>query len=110
MNDTVSPSNSDLLAYYQFNQGVACGDNLGITMLTDSTSNGLDGTLTNFSMSGDCISNFSSNVPSIGVIIENGILNLTHDGGILLKGQDGNCYLVYINVNGGLVHEIRPCP
>ena len=41
-----------LVAYYNFNEGVAGGDNTGITKLTDLTGNG-DGTLYNFVLKGN---------------------------------------------------------
>jgi hypothetical protein len=41
-----------LLLYYNFNQGTAGGDNSGITTLNDITPNGLNGTLTNFALTG----------------------------------------------------------
>lgn len=37
-----------LLAYYNFNQGTAGGNNIGLTTLTNSVSGGSNGTLTNF--------------------------------------------------------------
>jgi len=43
---------SGLVAYYNFNQGIAGGDNSGITALNDLTSNGRNGTLTNFTKTG----------------------------------------------------------
>ena len=49
-------------------------------------------------------------LPDIAIKVENGILNLTDGGGILLKGQDGNCYLIYIDENANLIHRLRPCP
>ncbi len=42
-----------LTAYYNFNQGVANANNAGITTLTDVTSNANNGTLHNFSLSGN---------------------------------------------------------
>ena len=60
MESTVSPSTPGLVAYYQFDQGTACGNNTGITAVTDATGNGLDGNLTNLSMSGGCKSNLAS--------------------------------------------------
>ncbi|MFT4756291.1 MAG: hypothetical protein ACI91R_000936, partial [Vicingaceae bacterium] len=48
-----APSNqTDLLAYYDFNQGAAAVSNSGETTLTDRTVNGNNGTLTNFTLSG----------------------------------------------------------
>lgn len=43
---------SGLVAYYKFNQGMAGVNNLGVTTLTDSSSNGLNGTLNNFGLAG----------------------------------------------------------
>ena len=48
---------SGLVAYYNFNQGVAGGDNSAISTLNDKTSNGRNGTLTNLTKTGT-ISNF----------------------------------------------------
>ncbi len=41
-----------LVAHYTFNQGVANGNNAGVTTLIDGTSNGNNGTLTNFALNG----------------------------------------------------------
>lgn len=41
-----------LVAYYQFNEGVASGSNAGITSLPDLSGNGNNGTLLNFALSG----------------------------------------------------------
>jgi len=41
---------SGLVSYYKFNQGVANADNTAITSLTDSSSNGNNGTLMNFTL------------------------------------------------------------
>ena len=49
-------SESGLEAYYNFNQGSVNSNNSGQTVLTDQTSNGYNGTLTNFGLTG-----FSSN-------------------------------------------------
>lgn len=46
----------------------------------------------------------------IGVEILDGTLYIDNDNGILLKGKDGNCYLIFVNNNGALVHELSPCP
>jgi hypothetical protein len=48
---------SGLVAYYNFDQGIASGDNTGQTTLTDKSANGYDGTLENFALSGSS-SNF----------------------------------------------------
>ena len=43
---------SNLLAYYNFNQGTASGSNSGVTTLTDVTGNGHNATLSNFALTG----------------------------------------------------------
>jgi len=43
---------SGLIAYYQFDQGTADGNNSGLTTLADSSASGLNGTLANFDLSG----------------------------------------------------------
>ena len=49
-------------------------------------------------------------VPENKVIIDEGVLFQEDAEGILLKGRNGNCYLIYVNDNGVLVTEERPCP
>lgn len=44
------------------------------------------------------------------VIVDEGTLYSKIAEGILLKGRDANCYLLYINAQGILSTEIRPCP
>ncbi|MCB0520249.1 MAG: hypothetical protein H6577_28315 [Lewinellaceae bacterium] len=41
-----------LVAYYNFNQGIAGGNNAGVTTLDDLTTNNNDGTLTDFALTG----------------------------------------------------------
>jgi hypothetical protein len=51
-----------LVAYYQFNQGMAGGSNTGLTNLPDQSGNGYNGTLTNFALTGTS-SNWVSGAP-----------------------------------------------
>ena len=51
MNSEFTLAQTNLVAYYNFNQGVAGGTNTGITTLPDFTTN-YDGTLNNFGLSG----------------------------------------------------------
>ncbi len=56
--DKSVPANANgLAAYYKMNQGIAEGDNSSISLLTDSGSNNLNGTLNNFTKTG-ATSNF----------------------------------------------------
>ncbi|NJM79720.1 MAG: LamG domain-containing protein [Flavobacterium sp.] len=45
-------SQTGLVAYYQFNQGVDSENNMSLTVLTDASGNGYNGTLTDFSLNG----------------------------------------------------------
>jgi hypothetical protein len=63
---------SGLFGYYDFNQGTAGGSNSGTTTLTDLTSNGNNGTLGNFALTGST-SNWVANTitppPALSVTI-----------------------------------------
>lgn len=50
---------SGLVALYHFDQGTVNADNSAITMATDASSNGNDGTLTNFDLTGGATSNWA---------------------------------------------------
>jgi len=52
MNGELPSGQTGLLAYYQFNQGIASADNTAITSLTDSSGNNYNGTLSNFTLTG----------------------------------------------------------
>src|SRR5690606_37613761 len=43
----------NLIAYYNFNQGVAGANNLGLNTLMDSSPNNISGTLNGFSLNGN---------------------------------------------------------
>ncbi len=52
MSYNVTGSETGISAYYNFNQGTSGGTNTGITTLIDSSVNGLNGTLYNFTLTG----------------------------------------------------------
>lgn len=52
MNTELTGTETGLVAYYQFNQGITAGDNTSISTVTDKTTNALNGTLTNFAKTG----------------------------------------------------------
>lgn len=64
MNCELSGSESGLVAYYKFDNGIASGNNSGIINLPDYTINANNGTLTNFGLTGS-----SSNWVSPGGVI-----------------------------------------
>ncbi|MBN2664532.1 MAG: LamG domain-containing protein, partial [Bacteroidales bacterium] len=60
-------SQTGLISYYDFNQGIAGGNNTGITSLTDLTGN-FNGTLNNFLLNGlisNFVDNFSTLIPEV---------------------------------------------
>ncbi len=48
--------------------------------------------------------------PENKVVIDQGVLFQNDAEGILMKGRNGNCYLLYIDGSGQIVAEERPCP
>jgi len=52
MNIEINEHDSDMLAYYKMNHGIANGTNTGVTTLADVTGYGNNGTLVNFALSG----------------------------------------------------------
>lgn len=65
MNTQLAGNESGLVAYYDFNEGTAGGNNSGVTTLYDRTSNGYNGTLNSFTLSGST-SNWVAGASSTG--------------------------------------------
>ncbi len=61
-NCTVPPNSPGLTLYYDFEQGIANGNNTTITSIVDRTANGNDATLYNFALTGTT-SNFTDATP-----------------------------------------------
>ncbi len=82
-NNELLGNESGLVAYYKFNQGIAGGNNMAITTLTNSTVNALSGTITNFTLSG-ATSNFLSGSPVLPPpathLHFDGVNDLVHNG------------------------------
>jgi hypothetical protein len=68
MNTELSGSESGLVTYYNFNQGIANGTNTGLTTLYDKTSNAYNGTLNNFALTGTASNYVGGNSFSIAPI------------------------------------------
>ena len=62
MNNELSGSESNLVAYFKFNEGIACGNNTSVTTLVNSAATGAqyNATLSGFAFNNSCISNFIS--------------------------------------------------
>ena len=107
MNTELAGNEPGLIAYYNFNEGVAAGVNTGINSLTDKTSNTYNGTLNNFALSGTT-SNWVNGAP------------LVYDGTSALKASssayaikqsypastDGYYWIKNANLNGGNPFQI----
>lgn len=65
INAEINPTYPSLVAFYNFNEGIACCDNTGLTTLPDGMDVN-DGTLNNFGLSGDCTSNWVAGAPALG--------------------------------------------
>ena len=81
----LSGTESGLVAYYNFNQGIANGNNAGLTVLDDRSPTNADGTLTGFALTGNA-SNWSgpgalTDAPGLGCCPTNLYVN-----GIITSG------------------------
>jgi hypothetical protein len=73
-------SESGLLAYYNFNQGIAGGNNSIITTVSDKTANILNGTLTNFAKTGSTSNFVVSATPALLIPKSNAYSAITTSG------------------------------
>jgi hypothetical protein len=115
MNCAVSDTASGLLAYYEFNDGTANGNNAGRTTLFDGATNKVNGTLTNFALNGstsnyvaDYKSNYLSLQSSVGSTNCNNTLgnaiaaDFTGDGAKDIIATDWNANTrLYVNAGHG---------
>ncbi len=117
MNCELQGSESGLVAYYQFNQGVDQADNTSITTLTDATSNGNDGTLTNFTLTGTT-SNWlagspvetGSVVPTTPIVTTPVTYNQNDTASALTATTGGSGLLWYTAATGGTGSTSAPTP
>ncbi|MCB9282851.1 MAG: HYR domain-containing protein [Lewinellaceae bacterium] len=65
MNLEINTTYSGLVAFFNFNEGIACCDNTGLTTLPNGQ-NGPDGTLIGFSLAPGCASNWVAGAPALG--------------------------------------------
>ncbi|MEE9438718.1 MAG: hypothetical protein V3V14_06930 [Saprospiraceae bacterium] len=49
-------------------------------------------------------------IVDVAMKLDGGSFYIENENGIILKGKDGNCYLIYIDINGVLTTEQKPCP
>ena len=107
MSTELAGNEAGLIAYYNFNQGVAGGTNTGVTSLTDKTINANNGTLNNFTLSGTT-SNWVNGAP----LLYDGTSALTASSSAYAIKQaypasaDGYYWIKNPNINGGTPFQI----
>ena len=95
-----------LVAYYNFNQGVAGGNNAGVNSLTDKTSNANNGTLNNFSLNGTT-SNWVNGAPiSDGTSASSASSSAYAIKQAFPSSPDGYYWIKNPNINGGAPFQI----
>jgi hypothetical protein len=97
MLNTISPSSSGLLAYYNFDGGIAGGSNSALTKLVNQTGNiNNDGTLNNFSLSGNTsnwIESYAMVVPTANAASNLGSIGFTANWSAPSVGTVNNYFL-----------------
>ena len=112
-------SETGLVAYYNFNQGIDAVDNTGITSLIDVTTNANNGTLVNFTKTG-AVSNFlagspittGSIVPSVATVTTPVTYNqgATATALTATTGANGTGLVWYTTATGGTGTTTAPTP
>ena len=119
MNCELQGSESGLVAYYKFNQGINQADNSTVTTLTDATSNGHNGTLTNFALTGTTSNWLSGSPVTTGSVIPSAaaattpvIYNQGDTASALLAttGTNGTGLMWYTSATGGTGSTMAPTP
>ena len=111
MNNELSGTESNLVAYFKFNEGVACGINTAITTLTNSAATGAkyNATLNGFTLNNSCVSNF---VKGKLIVLKDGLTSETAGTSAYQIKQDyptstdGIYWIVNPNINGGAAFKI----
>ena len=107
MNTELAGNEPGLVAYYNFNQGVAGGINTSVTSLTDKVTSINDGTLFNFTLSGT-----SGNWVNGAPLLYDGLSASTASGSAYAIKQsypasaDGYYWIKNSNINGGSPFQI----
>lgn len=108
MNTELAGNETGLVAYYNFNQGVAGGINTGVTSLIDKTVNGYNGALNNFTLNGTTSNWVSGATP----LIYDGTSSLKASSSAYAIKQsypsstDGYYWIKNSNINGGNPFQI----
>lgn len=119
MNCELQGTESGLLAYYQFNQGVDQANNAGITTLNDATANSFNGTLTNFTLNGTSSNWLAGSPVTTGSIVPGNpsvTTPVTYNQGdaasplTATTGTNGTGLLWYTAATGGTGSTTAPTP
>lgn len=119
MNCELQGTESGLLAYYQFNQGVDQANNAGITTLNDATANSFNGTLTNFTLNGTSSNWLSGSpvttgslVPGNATVTSPVTYNQDAPASALTatSGANGTGLMWYTSATGGTGSDTAPTP
>lgn len=112
-------SETGLIAYYKFNQGLSEANNSTIASLSNTVSGGVNGTFTNFALNGTT-SNFlagspvttGSIIPSIATVNTPVFYNQGATATILTAttGTNGNGLVWYTSATGGTGNTTAPTP
>ncbi len=91
MSQELTGNETGLIAYYNFNEGVTCSANPGETTLPDLSPSAINGTLTNFALTGagpnPCESNWTCGAPLPLVSLSNDFNNACNASGIYPVGS-----------------------
>lgn len=106
MKTELAGNETGLVAYYNFNQGVAGGINAGITSLIDKTSGAKNGSLYNFALNGS-ISNWINGAPiSDGITPTSASTSAYAIKQAFPGSADGYYWIKNPNINGGAPFQI----
>ena len=105
----LSGSETGLLAQYTFNQGIAGGNNSGVTIALDQTTNNLHGTLTNFALTGST-SNYSAHTMILLPVTWTSFVASKKETSVVLQWQtaleqDSRLFIVERSQDG---HSFKP--
>lgn len=105
MFNTISPTTNNLVEYYNFDNGAASATNTGLTGLRDLTNAANNGTLTNFSLSGNIsnwVESYAMLVPAIKPATNKSINSFTAnwDAPQIANLQSVTNYLLDVSTNG----------
>ena len=112
-------SETGLVAYYKFNQGIAQANNSGVTSATDATANANNGILTNFTLTGSTSNWLAGSPVTTGSVIPGNATvtsPVTYNQGdsatalTATTGTNGTGLLWYTTATGGIGNTTAPTP